>query len=131
MRQLFARSAMTLTLLATLSIGQLQADPWGKDADLVGFHPDRAAVALEPTRGNPIAEALIAFHQNVISPADGPRSHFRPSSSQYALDAIRKYGFFKGFAMGCDRLMRENDEVWVYRIGCLPDGSSIKLDPVR
>jgi len=50
----------------------------------------------------------------VISPADGPRSHFYPSSSQYTKDAMDKYGFFAGFLMGCDRLMRENNEEWIY-----------------
>lgn len=73
---------------------------------------------------------LIHFHQNVISPADGPRSSYFPSSSQYTLEAMRKYGFFTGFIMGCDRLMRENSETWVYRTVTLPDGSVTKWDPV-
>ncbi|MBA2727061.1 MAG: membrane protein insertion efficiency factor YidD [Parachlamydiaceae bacterium] len=78
-----------------------------------------------------VAEILIGFHQKVISPADGPRSHFLPSSSQYTLDAMRKYGFFKGVAMGCDRLMRENNEEWVYQTGYNCAGQKMKLDPVR
>jgi hypothetical protein len=67
----------------------------------------------------------------VISPADGPRSHFIPSSSQYTLDAMRKYGFFNGFILGCDRLMRENKEEWVYRTTKDGAGKGIKFDPVR
>lgn len=78
-----------------------------------------------------VAEVLIGFHQNVISPCDGPRSHFLPSSSQYTLDAMRKYGFFKGTTMGCDRLMRENNEEWVYQTGYNCAGQKMKLDPVR
>lgn len=74
---------------------------------------------------------MIAFHQEVISPADGPRSHFLPSSSQYTLDAMRRYGFFKGYLMGCDRLMRENEDPWVYKKITLSDGTVRKLDPVR
>ena len=74
---------------------------------------------------------LIQFHQDVISPADGPRSHFFPSSSQYTLEAMRKYGFYKGFLMGCDRLQRENNQDWVYRKGVDGRGVEIKLDPVR
>ncbi len=29
--------------------------------------------------------------------------------------AIERYGFLRGFVMGCDRLLRENNEEWVYR----------------
>lgn len=106
-------------------------EPWGKDADMTQvcrettFRP----VCPTPILGT-ISEALVRFHQQVISPCDGPRSHFIPSSSQYAIDAIRKYGFFTGFGMGCDRLMRENKEEWVYRKTVDGAGYSIKYDPV-
>lgn len=110
------------------------ADPWGKDADLV---KSNRIIELErpPNKINtpvlgPIGEILIGFHQNVISPADGPRSHFIPSSSQYTLDAMRKYGFFKGFILGCDRLMRENDEEWVYPKIIDSNGQLMKWDPI-
>ena len=72
----------------------------------------------------------IRFHQEVISPADGPRSHYIPSSSQYTLEAMRKYGFFQGYVMGCDRLMRENNEEWVYRKTYDGAGRKMKWDPV-
>jgi uncharacterized protein len=110
---------------------QLQADPWGKDADLCSPPPAPCPQKRIPTPfiGN-LSECLINFHQKVISPADGPRSHFYPSSSQYTLDAMRKYGFLHGFFMGCDRLMRENNEEWIYpktKVGSY----TLKLDPVR
>ena len=77
------------------------------------------------------ARVAIGFHKNVISPADGPRSHFRPNSSGYTLEAIEKYGFFKGWLLGCDRLMRENNDPWVYRTIELNDCNLItKYDPV-
>lgn len=76
------------------------------------------------------ARQAILFHQNVLSKVDGPRSHFRPSSSQYMLDAMQKHGFFTGFFIGCDRLLRENDDPWVYRT--IPFGEKqMKYDPVR
>ena len=77
------------------------------------------------------AEVMIGFHQQVISPADGPRSYHKPSSSQYTLDAMRKYGFFWGFLMGCDRLMRENDDPWIYDVVTDADGDTFKWDPVK
>ena len=76
-----------------------------------------------------VAEEVILFHQNVISPVDGPRSHFRPTSSRYMLLAIRKHGFLQGFVMGCDRLLRENDDDWLYRTIQI-DGKIYKFDPV-
>lgn len=110
----------------------LCADPWGKDADLVKSSKRQTTQEKNcktPLLG-PFAEFMIRFHQEVISPADGPRSHFIPSSSQYTLDAMRKYGFFRGFAMGCDRLMRENQDPWVYRSTIDGAGKIIKYDPV-
>ncbi|MBA3237338.1 MAG: membrane protein insertion efficiency factor YidD [Parachlamydiaceae bacterium] len=113
----------------------IDADPWGKDACLckkqVNLSETQECHKRCPTPFlGLIAEGLIAFHQDVISPADGPRSHFLPSSSQYTLEAMRKYGFYSGFLMGCDRLMRENSEEWVYRTGKNSAGQLMKLDPV-
>lgn len=88
--------------------------PWGKDAELSAPEP---AIKQKNAKGFAItcAELLISFHQNILSPVDGPRSHFRPSSSSYMLDAIHKYGFLKGYVLGCDRLLRENADDWCYR----------------
>lgn len=110
----------------------LSADPWGKDADIAGKRVIRVDVkkCSTPLFGS-AAEMLIQFHQDVISPADGPRSHFIPSSSQYTLEAMRKYGFYVGMMMGCDRLMRENNDPWVYRNIKDENGKKMKFDPVR
>lgn len=102
--------------------------PWGKDASLargsfeVNKDSEDALVLL--------AGKLIGFHRNVISPADGPRSHFYPSSSQYTYQAMVKYGFFAGVLAGCDRLMRENSDPWIYPLTRNPQGQIIKSDPV-
>lgn len=118
-------------LILLCSIQPIYGDPWGKDADLAYCPlesistPDREGIFVV------LSEILIGFHQNVISPCDGPRSHFKPSSSQYTLDAIHKYGFFRGFLLGCDRLMRENDEEWIYRTTRGNYNWETKYDPVR
>lgn len=121
-----------LSLIFLCFFANLQADPWGKDADLCQ-HPIET-LPSSTRRPTPIlgeiSECLIGFHQNIISPADGPRSHFIPSSSQYTLDAIRAYGFFTGFALGCDRLMRENSDPWVYKVIYGPAGC-MKWDPLK
>ena len=108
----------------------LQADPWGKDADLA-YPPPCHTYETKPVNFLArLGTKAIRFHQEVISPADGPRSHYIPSSSQYTLEAMQKYGFFKGFILGCDRLMRENEEEWVYRKTCDAAGHSMKWNPV-
>src|SRR5579862_3629746 len=82
-------------------------EPWGKDADLK-FAPPPQQQEIHLSLMAQGMEKLIWFHQNVISTVDGPRSHYKPSSSNYMLLAIRKHGFIKGYIMGCDRLLREN-----------------------
>lgn len=104
-------------------------EPWGKDSDLkpqckAALHEEKVSIATR------VADAVIQFHQQVISPVDGPRSHYRPSSSQYMHLAMHRYGFLKGFIMGCDRLLRENDEEWVYRT-IQVDGQIFKYDPAK
>lgn len=115
-----------LCLSSTLSARPVFEEPWGKDTHL--HIPAPPSPPSKPSLGIKIAEAVIHFHQTVISPVDGPRSHFRPSSSQYMRLAMRHYGFFKGFIMGCDRLLRENDEKWVYRT-VEEEGKTFKYDP--
>ncbi len=105
-------------------------EPWGTDADLkypTEQTPQTPAKYSLPVR---TAISIIHFHQNVLSPVDGPRSHFRPSSSSYMLQAMQKHGFIKGFFLGCDRLIRENNDDWVYR-KIEENGKLFKHDPVR
>ena len=40
--------------------------------------------------------ALIRFYQKYVSPAFPPRCRFMPTCSQYAAQAIEKYGALKG-----------------------------------
>jgi len=102
------------------------SEPWGRDADL--RMPLEHVVEKKPNIAVRLANAVIRFHQTVINPVDGPRSHFRPSSSRYMQLAMQRYGFLKGFVMGCDRLLRENDEEWVYNTIEI-DGRTFKYDP--
>ena len=43
-----------------------------------------------------IAILLILFYQKCISPLFPPHCRFYPTCSQYALEAVEKYGFIKG-----------------------------------
>lgn len=51
---------------------------------------------------------LIRFYQRNISPAFPPRCRFSPTCSQYALEAIGRYGAWKGGWLACKRLLRCN-----------------------
>lgn len=106
--------------------------PWGTDADIAiqgAYSKPEKPLQKSPSLEliEKAARKIILFHQNYLSTVDAPRSHFRPSSSQYMLDAIENYGFFQGFILGCDRLMRENDEKWIYPPY---QNGSLKYDPV-
>lgn len=123
-----------LVVCLLLLKASLIADPWGKDADMARSCRQQSRCPAPSTCQTPVlgsfAEVMIGFHNIVISPCDGPRSHFNPSSSYYTLEAMRRYGFLQGWLLGCDRLMRENDEDWVYPKVMNCDGCLIKYDPV-
>ena len=49
---------------------------------------------------------LIHFYQRLISPYLPPRCRYIPTCSQYAVEAIEKYGVRKGGWLAFKRLMR-------------------------
>ena len=52
--------------------------------------------------------SLINFYRKFISPGRPSCCKYRPTCSQYALDAINKYGAFKGSIMSVYRILRCN-----------------------
>ena len=50
----------------------------------------------------------IRFYQKYISPLKPPTCRFTPTCSQYAIEAIRKHGPFKGLALAVWRILRCN-----------------------
>ena len=52
--------------------------------------------------------ALIRIYRWAVSPLLGNRCKYHPSCSQYALDALREYGFLKGSVLAGWRLLRCN-----------------------
>ena len=49
---------------------------------------------------------LIRFYQKCISPLKPPSCRFTPTCSQYAIEAIRKYGPIKGCWLAAKRIGR-------------------------
>ena len=52
--------------------------------------------------------ALIRFYRRNISPLTPPCCRFIPTCSEYALEAIEKYGALKGGWMAFKRILRCN-----------------------
>jgi hypothetical protein len=54
----------------------------------------------------PLAVLLIRIYQWTVSPLRGPSCRFYPSCSQYALEAVQRFGVLKGAALSVARLAR-------------------------
>ncbi len=62
---------------------------------------------------------FIQFYRKHISPYTPPSCRFTPTCSQYAYEAINKYGAFKGGFLALKRLLR-----------CHPFSKADPFDPV-
>ena len=49
---------------------------------------------------------LVRFYQYAISPFLGRRCRYFPSCSEYAVEAVQKFGAFKGGWLGIKRVCR-------------------------
>jgi putative membrane protein insertion efficiency factor len=49
---------------------------------------------------------LIKCYQVLISPWLGPQCRFTPTCSHYAVEALKKYGIFKGSWLAVKRILR-------------------------
>ncbi len=55
-----------------------------------------------------LAAILIRLYRRAISPLFPPRCKYHPTCSQYALDALRDYGFLRGTSLAVWRILRCN-----------------------
>ena len=49
---------------------------------------------------------IIKFYQYALSPIFGTNCRFTPSCSKYAIDALKKFGVFKGSWLALKRISR-------------------------
>jgi uncharacterized protein len=61
---------------------------------------------VSPLRG--ILVAPIRFYQRAISPGLPARCKYHPSCSEYAVEAVRRYGVLRGVVLAGWRLLRCN-----------------------
>ena len=55
-----------------------------------------------------LASLVVRGYGVLVSPLLGPRCKYHPTCSQYALDALREYGFLRGCVLTAWRLLRCN-----------------------
>jgi len=55
-----------------------------------------------------IVIAIIRFYQRAISPILGPSCKYRPTCSEYFIQAVKKRGILRGGLMGIWRILRCN-----------------------
>jgi len=53
-----------------------------------------------------LALVLIRFYQKAVSPWLPPACRYYPTCSAYAVEAIERYGFFKGVFLAAKRILR-------------------------
>ena len=71
---------------------------------------------------NIFTQLLIKFiktYKYIISPLFGPSCRYLPTCSEYSIEALKTYGFIKGFSLSLKRVM-----------SCHPWGNS-GFDPVK
>jgi putative membrane protein insertion efficiency factor len=66
-----------------------------------------------------IATAPVRFYQRAISPAIPARCKYHPSCSEYAVQAVRRYGVLRGVVLAAWRLLRCNP--WSHGGAGVPD----------
>jgi putative membrane protein insertion efficiency factor len=55
-----------------------------------------------------LAMGLIKLYQNTVSKVLPPVCRFQPTCSQYAFEAIKRYGFARGSWLAAKRIIRCN-----------------------
>ena len=55
-----------------------------------------------------VVTSAIRFYQRQISPLSPPRCRYIPTCSEYALEAVEKYGAVKGSWLAAKRILRCN-----------------------
>lgn len=50
--------------------------------------------------------AFIIFYQRFVSPLTAPACRFYPSCSEYALQAIKRYGLWRGLWLSLRRILK-------------------------
>jgi uncharacterized protein len=69
-------------------------------------HEEKLGTVQAPNVGQKVLIGAIRVYQMTLSRAFPPSCRFYPSCSEYTLQAIAKYGVFKGGWLGVKRITR-------------------------
>ena len=75
-----------------------------------------------------VSSILFLFYKEFISSQDMNSCVFTPSCSVYAMEAIRKHGFFTGAMAALDRITRCNGMAYGYY--AIDEETNLNIDPV-
>jgi len=89
------------------------------DSRRLSMSPNRVAAATAASRAARVALSAIRFYQANLSIWFGGSCRFQPTCSQYAYEAIERFGARSGAWLGLKRLLR-----------CHPLSGKFGLDPV-
>lgn len=73
---------------------------------------------------------FLNFYGKHISPVDGERCPMYPGCSAYAAQAVKKHGFFMGWIMACDRLIRCGRDETHISPAIIKNKARLTLDPL-
>lgn len=73
-----------------------------------GTTPGTADASWPVRLSRAVMTAPIVIYQRVISPAIPRRCKYEPTCSQYAVEAIKRYGILRGLVLAGWRLLRCN-----------------------
>lgn len=111
-----------LLALATMSHADTMNGPWDNGAPI--------RTRTNETRPEVLAAAAaLRVFQRFISPVDGPRCRLYPTCSEFARQAVRRFGLPIGFMLTASRLMRDNASVERYYRRALIGGRVVLYDP--
>lgn len=109
------RLDLKVTVLLAASFLFLGRGAWCSDAFFPWDHDAPRAVlqspASDPSPGSALLLGALRIYRNHVSPVNGDRCPMIPSCSAYAVQSVKKHGFFLGVMMTADRLMHEPDEI--------------------
>lgn len=103
----------------------------GSDSVLVTDPDENELISSDdPSASSAAFQLYIRLFQIFISPVDGRQCIFRPTCSQYARDAIKKYGFIKAYPLIMARLIRCNPTAYTHNT-YERNEEGIPYDPVK
>lgn len=76
------------------------------EAGGLGSHDRPAASGVDHALGKTVVLALLRAYKRVISPLLPPSCRFVPTCSEYAAEAVARYGALRGVWLGIRRLGR-------------------------